>query len=710
MLIHRLHLHNFCQHRDLEITLTPGLNMLVGPNGSGKTNVLRAIQLVLIGDAGGDRNKADDICQWHRNGEEASVEAWMSHSNAEIYVRRGLNMSNLLTIGEERWTAVGEINAELWRRLGATKKQITDYIFVRQRKVDEMFDQRPADRAASLAALFGVEHAEKVHKQLGEFLHNIEVPTTTLNEDVLRGQLAEHGTDIVAIDGDIRALNMPTDPAACLHEQQTIITQFQGLLAVERRIHALKSQLDQKEAAIGAVVAPLRELDEGIAELRAGLDAIADDCTASRVGLEQWKAYYASEAMRQALATDTATFDVKWGNLVVPEQPADEELTEAELTALDGLKNRRAEIHISLRDIKKAGDTCTACGQKLPNAARNAERKSQLENELTTIDARTPPLQARRDAWISYREASKTHESGIQQRQIESKQLNARLEALKSFKPPALSEAELQEPLMEHASFTGAMQRLQAKKTDEALKLSELEGEAKQLTLGLVAEQATKQRLPRYTQQQHDAATACVHATLVKQRALEQLQRRRAVTDAKRAAAETQLKDVQAVKAQGRRTREVVQHLTEVRTVFHRSEAPRMVAYTYVEQMLGEINAALELFEAPFRVEMDESLGFTARFLDGVRVQPDRRLSVGERIVLAMAFRITVNATFAGQVGVLIMDEPTAGLDEHNLGCLPRALDRLRDLSHERGLQVLFVTHESRISHHFDNAIELPIV
>jgi len=85
----------------------------------------------------------------------------------------------------------------------------------------------------------------------------------------------------------------------------------------------------------------------------------------------------------------------------------------------------------------------------------------------------------------------------------------------------------------------------------------------------------------------------------------------------------------------------------------------------------------------------------------------DRRLSVGERIVLSMAFRIAVNSTFAGRLGVLIMDEPTAGLDEHNLGCLPRAIEQLRVLSRERGLQVLFVSHEPRIQQYFENVISL---
>ena len=169
-----------------------------------------------------------------------------------------------------------------------------------------------------------------------------------------------------------------------------------------------------------------------------------------------------------------------------------------------------------------------------------------------------------------------------------------------------------------------------------------------------------------------------------------------------------QLAEFEQVMARNVAAREAKQHFTAVRQIFHHDEAPRMVSYTYVEQMLEEVNATLEIFDAPYRVVMDENLGFIANFLDGVRTQPDRRLSIGERIVLAMAFRITVNSTFASQVGMLVLDEPTAGLDEHNLGCLPNAINRLKELSDERGLQVFFVTHEPRITSIFDNVIELP--
>jgi DNA repair exonuclease SbcCD ATPase subunit len=147
--------------------------------------------------------------------------------------------------------------------------------------------------------------------------------------------------------------------------------------------------------------------------------------------------------------------------------------------------------------------------------------------------------------------------------------------------------------------------------------------------------------------------------------------------------------------------------MESIRHIFHPNEAPRVVSYTYLELMETEINEILRIFDAPFYVTPDDSLGFMATFHADGKTIPDRRLSVGERIVLSIAFRIVVNATFASTLGLLIMDEPAAGLDEHNIGCLPRALECLRTLSEERGLQVLFVSHEQQLRQYFDNVIEI---
>ncbi len=159
-------------------------------------------------------------------------------------------------------------------------------------------------------------------------------------------------------------------------------------------------------------------------------------------------------------------------------------------------------------------------------------------------------------------------------------------------------------------------------------------------------------------------------------------------------------------RAEGERIKRVVAHLGEVRAVLHRDNLPKIVAQHYLRELQRDTNAFLDVFEAPFRVEADDNLSFRALYHDG-RDQPAGRLSGGEKVVLALAFRLSVNSMFAQDVGLLCLDEPTVGLDEHNLGCLQTALERLKELTRSRGLQVILVTHERSLGHLFDKVIDL---
>ncbi len=76
-------------------------------------------------------------------------------------------------------------------------------------------------------------------------------------------------------------------------------------------------------------------------------------------------------------------------------------------------------------------------------------------------------------------------------------------------------------------------------------------------------------------------------------------------------------------------------------------------------------------------------------------------------MTLALAFRIAVNSTFAESIGCLLLDEPTAYLDEQHIRALAPVLDKLRLLASSRGLQCIIVTHERELAPLFDAVIQL---
>jgi exonuclease SbcC len=708
MRLHRLTLRNFCQFRDRSFAFDDGLNMLVGPNGAGKTNIIRALQLALTGDAGGGRTKASDIYQGADKGDPAYVELHMSHAGAEITVRRGLQgVGNELVIGDKSWTAVSEINNELFQRLAVTKQQISDYVFVRQRKIDDMFDQRPAERAASLAALFGIEHAEKVYKKLGEFISNVEIPTTTMDADELRQTIQQlaaqckqllsarnaHGS-LEAIDNDIAAA-------------EALVASSVKRDAVRETIVTWQREYEQQKASLARELEICKEHEQACQDLQAGLDAMAADCRDAQRQLEAWAALRAAERSKKALDAEYAAWARRWQHLQEPVSPHVQALSEEDTQRLHQLREQHETAGRALRSLEASADVCPTCGQAMPGVDARRQQVDSLKAQLAALAEELTPLEPRDAAWRQYTTQQQDYRKLCARRDGEKQRLDTQRGSVALPVAPVDSEETLRALLAEQAEFSRELQKWQRVHSQTRAAAERTRGhiEGKEARLAELREEL--QELPAYTAEVVQAARDSATRLRIARTESVRLEGQLAAAEAKHAAVQQQLDDVMAVKKQGERARAAVEHLQKIRHIFHRNEAPRMASYTYVEQMLGEVNRTLELFEAPYRVEMDENLGFMANFLDGVRKQPDSRLSVGERIVLAIGFRITVNSTFAGQVGVLIMDEPTAGLDEQNLGNLPQALMKLRDLSHDRGLQVIFVTHEPRISHLFDHTIEL---
>lgn len=117
-------------------------------------------------------------------------------------------------------------------------------------------------------------------------------------------------------------------------------------------------------------------------------------------------------------------------------------------------------------------------------------------------------------------------------------------------------------------------------------------------------------------------------------------------------------------------------------------------------------NGILEVFDAPFRVSIGETLVFNIEKTDGV-VHTDARLSGAERLILALAFRLAMAREFAGKLKLLCLDEPTYGMDEHNLRKFCDVMPMLKSFCKSTGMQILVVTHEKSLADCCDSVYDL---
>ena len=143
------------------------------------------------------------------------------------------------------------------------------------------------------------------------------------------------------------------------------------------------------------------------------------------------------------------------------------------------------------------------------------------------------------------------------------------------------------------------------------------------------------------------------------------------------------------------------------RDALHVSGLPQLLMREYALTLNKRMKHYLSVrWEAPFTLELDEDLAFVARFDDG-RVLSGARLSGGQKVVAATSFRLAMADTFARQVGLLVLDEPSNHLDEDNIMHLRQLLTQLRDLASTSGRQIIIVDHEESLVGFFDHVITL---
>ena len=722
MILKEIQLKNFRQHRELSVTFSPRLNMLVGRNGAGKTNLLNAIQLALTGETSGPAKKNENISQWvdKSSRERSSVYLTLEHAATLYKIFRGLKPSanELVFAGHEgAITGFAEVNNELWTRLGTTQKQLADYVFVRQRQIDAIIEKPPTERSEELSTLFGLDHAKRIARMISEFMRDVEIPAVTIDIDTQRQLLQSQYSQLEELSRQLQLFgHVVDDLTKYAKPRRDIIAAYQRASTLQSDLRIYEAKLAELQAQRAKAAAVTAELQKACDEYGAADRAQTAAYEAHMQQWREWEQYDKFCSQVNALDATRAMLiaDVKQRPRWVA--PIADPITEAVfLATVQPLEAALTTRQAAQRQLQSRTGTCHACGQLLPDAEACRARVAQLQKEIASISEQLEPLRERRARTAAYETARATWLAGLADRKAAIAQYRQQAKTMPVVKAPVVPREQVHAKL---AALAAEVNDIRSKQPAAAAALRENLRVIATCDGGIATTDTNAKRCRQELQTlQH--ATQAAAMTAENEIALmnsdsqargalrAQYQGLRAAYDA----GTRTLGDNLRIQTLAAGTRHAVEKLELTRAIFHPNAAPGLVSRAYLREMQDRINDILGIFEAPFTVALDDSdassLAFNGVWLDGSRVIPDRLLSVGERIVLAMAFRIVLNSTFASSLSLLVLDEPTAGLDEHNLGCLPRALERLRDLSTARGLQVLFVTHEPRIANYFDNVIRL---
>jgi len=697
-------LKNVCQHEHTEVTFQPGVTGIFGPNGAGKSNLVKMAKACLTNDFKvNPGNKESNIRLGTGEKEESRIITIWEHEGTQFELKRGLQpiCNHLIFPGENPIRNAREIETRLKESCGLSKQIVNEFIFVDQWRIFDFMSAKPQDRALSFMALCNTGMSEKVWEAIGDQIREDRSMAADFVDDSderrasikrWEARLAEANEKLVTAQSKL------LKKSAGLANKQAIADYSRAKVLHEQRdqhrgkIRALQGMLDFAEKE-------LHEAEKRYLDTARDVDdfkARADEAETALKGAEEY-------ARRKA----DQDYWIKKRDQVKPEHPARPEkyvnIPKAE-AKLAGLQQRLNEAHRVLGVLVDTGTmACPTCGTQVSELHDCLEEHQEVAK---TYPGRLVQLRRRIDLSAKHDKTVTNYDAAIFEYKTETEAANKMLATLGKLVEPTADAVGLRRMVQQY-------QKVSREASAERTHVGTLKSNVN-------TNQAKLDSLKESIQEIDDKLESLLGVTEAKakeaQRALDDHRRARAEIDQATETvtmAEEQIeqekqaiKRIAKVKRQNKDANSWLEDLERWRSVVHRDALPNIVSQEMLEDMVERVNETLDEFGSPFKVSADDSLTFLAHKPDGT-CEPAARLSGGEKVVLAIAFRFAINATFAKDIGMMVLDEPTAGLDEDNLDYLMEAMENVTRSARKRGQQLIIITHDRRLERVFDQVVEL---
>jgi DNA repair exonuclease SbcCD ATPase subunit len=708
MNLRRLVLENICQHQCLEHVWHRGLNGIVGPNGSGKSNIIKTIRFAITGQFDNAGTKAENICQLAGDKSRSRTVLDFEHNGVEVEVVRVLRrgVSSCRIGGGKPIDGDNAVTAAVLDLLGVDQRIFSEYIFVPQRRMAAFIDETPGERNKTFGQLFDLARAEAIYRLLETEVKRVNPAPPNPEIESLRGRVADgrkRRSELTAAIARGQAALQQLNPAAA----RALIDRAEGWRSGQAAVATLAHEVDELAADLEARQADLRVAEAAQAELEQARTAAAADIDAAYVALAGWDAVKKHREQLEEVEIRQHALDAEPAAHPEPQPPEN-------YPGVPQSQNRIAKLghEIRMRDellkwFKDEPENCPTCGARTDVILKKA---AVYKTELPDLKRALKEAQQLEETYADYgrKHAKWQYWSQDHTQRCSALALDqARLVAGNGAVPDADEAACL--------ALVSAGEELERAIDDAAIRIDQLRQEENRWA-GKLDEVSQKhlQAQKALGAAPDPAAVAAARADLERAEPISQAVIRAegevgaVVTSL--AADEDMLGRLETAERTAETDRLWVYHLGEIRKVMHHDRLPKIVAENYLEILADDTNELLDSFDTDFRVSLGAGLNFLATFLHGAyagTVSPAQRLSEGQKVLLALAFRVAVNSLFAGTAGLLCLDEPTESLDERNLECLEVAIGKMRDLSESRGIQCLLVTHEPSFEVLFDGVLRL---
>lgn len=694
-----------------EKKLTCGSIGIFGRNGSGKSTLVNLMYSLVTGDFSRFAGLKTDMVRGSADAKAPSyVSGVITHADKKIKITRNIRTTKtrpntVAIVDGETISDADKAQEAIYATLGISKKFLDLYVFKQQHTIYDFLTTTPTERAKAYQVLCGTESCERIWEMLGSFLNkDREVLTEIVDDsDVINQSISELRATKQELQEKWQQLAANVLSESQLAKYNAIVTNAQQVSSMRGQIsisvaacRELRAETESMQAAITT--------QESVHKKRFALyESKKEEAENINVALKDVLRYQNLIKRRDILAGKLKRSKTRLANIEVPVKP-DEPLTFAELKAEHKeLRKRVASAKNVIDTFDATGRTsCPTCGTSVSDLHDHIKECKEVYETGT----------------ITLKELEKRIEVVERYNGLYSHYVDEHLEAEKEV---ADYTAELRGLVVDENEPTEDVDSLEAKLN----KFKELEKEIKSSEVSLTNKkkalagkegqlEAERKNLIRLREKlaEHKKETGnveeAINATLLHNTTRIDLAKiegemKGLTRDIKDKT--DQLNRLRSKLNRSRKIKAMASIISKVRDTLHRDGLPHRVAQANLARMQIDVNKNLAKFDDPFWVETDDTLSFIVH-KPGEKPHIAARLSTGQRVVLALAFWPAVASLWGDELGMLVLDEPTANLDTENRKLLADAISTMTaKVRGER--QLVMVTHDHDLRSSFDQVIDL---
>lgn len=713
MKLEKIKVHNLFQYSDLEIDFSGNLVGIIGKNGSGKSNFLNALHFAFAGEVPGKTK--EQVLKWGEESGYAVVEFDHAGKHGRLERHTPGTKASFKYGDEKAVTGIRAVNEAILNMLGMDK-DVFRLVFVKQAELDSILFDQASRREVAFQRMCGLGETNRLHKSLSDLIQQVFSESAgdidaTIAALVIEKENSEKELKDVSARHAMLMDNLKT--LGSLEELEQERDRWTTASRLKYALELSEKQFKEDDAKYEQLKARLAELGSSVSVdiVKRAKEALVEE-EKKLSALEASEKEYQDckrrlENNRLTLESIRSSFD-EYKNL-----DGLESQVRAESDALAKGRTLAALYKAALDAINtQEFPVCPICGaamqshglqqlfmDKLASCHVNDEsfklmlekleiqrrKASELSGKLATFS----DMIKKDGDWLAAHPS--VGEATLDGTRTMVSDMRTFVEDL-SNKYTEVSQLEWQ--IRQLASDIGnrkAACKANAEKLDELLVLPIVTyADAEELLNEATATLGKFNALNAEAMAAAGAKISLERRIIGIKQNLEAAERKKANTSVREGAYRT---------------------LQDVANWLHYSNGPHKLASRIMDDLTNDTNQFLETLGSPFSVSVDPAtLGYVFSMNDGSgpkEPQPAEALSGGQKVLLAVAFRLASYCMFAGKYGLLSLDEPTAYLDDANVANFCTLLESIKSTAVSMDLQILISTHERAVLPYMDSVLDI---